>query len=180
MQRPESATERYARWLAAGHREQVLAYENHLRRQGVDRIVAMPQLLRSGRRWQRCQVEEFVVPPRRDWAAITTTLALIRDLRNTRILSRAQVASAWRSEAFNRCEGGSAKSRHLRNNALDLDIPADRRNVARLCEYWRRQGPGKGFGLGFYSPTRIHVDTSGFRTWGHDYTRRSSLCASAL
>ncbi|HEV8693463.1 MAG TPA: D-Ala-D-Ala carboxypeptidase family metallohydrolase [Lysobacter sp.] len=176
---PESAAERYARWLAAGHREQVLAYESHLRSQGVDGIVAIPQLLRSGRRWQRCHVEEFAVPPRRNWAAITATLALIRDLKDTGILMRPQVTSAWRSETFNRCEGGSSNSRHLLNNALDLDIHVDGGNVARLCDYWHRHGRNRHFGLGFYSVTKIHVDTSGFRTWGYDYSRRSSLCTKA-
>ena len=39
-----------------------------------------------------------------------------------------------------------------------------------------RHGAEHRFGLGFYSPTRIHVDTAGFRTWGRDYTRRTSLC----
>src|SRR5262245_52508198 len=93
--RYESAGERYERWLATGHREQVLAYEAHLRRHGVEGVVAMPQLLRSGRRWQRCRVEEFAVPPREDWAAITATLALVRDLENVGILKQPQVASAW-------------------------------------------------------------------------------------
>lgn len=102
------------------------------------------------------------------------TLALVRDLRAARVVVDPAVASSFRTSAFNRCEGGSAKSRHLANNALDFDLEtaADR----RLCAWWHAHGAKHRFGLGFYSPTRIHVDTAGFRTWGSDHTSRTSLC----
>jgi hypothetical protein len=173
--KPESSAMRYQRWLDAGHRDQVSAYEAYLRAGGLDRVVPMPELLRSGRRWQHCKASEFAVPPREEWQAMTATLQLVGRLRTAGILGRTQVVSAWRSPAFNRCEGGSSRSRHLRNNALDFDI-AGGTNVEALCAYWRRHGAGRRFGLGFYSPGRIHVDTSGFRTWGRNYRRDSSLC----
>lgn len=175
---PESDARRYARWLAAGPREQVANYQAYLRRHDVDQVVPMPQLLRSGRRWRRCNIEEFAVPPRKDWPTINATLVLVRDLKGAAILKQPQVVSAWRSEEFNRCEGGSPQSRHRRNNALDFVVADDDENVVRLCDYWRRHGAARRFGLGFYSTTRIHIDTSGFRTWGSDHRRGTSLCAS--
>ncbi|WP_460734908.1 D-Ala-D-Ala carboxypeptidase family metallohydrolase [Lysobacter tyrosinilyticus] len=106
------------------------------------------------------------------------TLQLVADLRATGILKDVVVASAWRSPSFNRCEGGSSASRHLTNNALDFDIRGTL-DVIGLCAYWRTHGAARKFGLGFYSPTEIHVDTSGFRTWGYDYHRATSLCTPA-
>ena len=71
---------------------------------------------------------------------------------------------------------GASRSRHLGNAALDLDWDAPPDGTARLCAAWRRRGPGQRWGLGFYSPTRIHLDTTGFRTWGYDKHAGSSLC----
>jgi hypothetical protein len=172
---PDPAS-RYERWLQAGHRHEVAAYVAHLRKERLDAIVPPQQLLRSGRRWRRCGVDEFAVPPRANWTAMTPTLQLLADLQARGLLTQATVASAWRSPAFNACEGGSSMSRHLHNNALDLDV-AHGVDIGALCGYWRRHGMARRFGLGFYSTGAIHVDTSGFRTWGHDHHRATSLCA---
>ena len=60
--------------------------------------------------------------------------------------------------------------------AIDFDLPASADAVPRLCAFWRTHGPALKLGLGFYSPTTIHVDTAGFRTWGSDHHRATSLC----
>lgn len=166
---------RYEHWLHAGHQSEVAAYVEYLRKAQVDGIVPAPALLRSGRRWRRCGFDEFAVPPRTHWPAMTSTLKLVAELQGAGILTQSEVASAWRSRAFNQCEGGSPMSRHLDNNALDFDL-AQAADVEALCGYWRRQGRAKRFGLGFYSPRAIHVDTAGFRTWGTDHHRGTSLC----
>ena len=170
---PDSPQQRYERWLAQGHGAIVRDYENHLRAHRVDGVVPMPQLLRSGRYWRRCHSTEFAVPPRDAWPGIVPTLALVRELKDAGLLREARVASAWRNPGFNGCEGGSARSRHLHNNALDFDVALDEGARRRLCG---RSGADAKFGLGFYRPTKIHVDTSGFRTWGPSYRRASSLC----
>ena len=64
--------------------------------------------------------------------------------------------------------------------AVETCAVQGRIDVRRLCAYWRTRGAARKFGLGFYSPTEIHVDTSGFRTWGEDYHRGSSLCMQAM
>jgi hypothetical protein len=176
----DSPQQRYERWLAQGHGASVRDYENHLRAHHVDGVVPMPQLLRIGRHWRRCRATEFAVPPRDAWSGIVPTLVLVRELKGAGLLREARVASAWRSPDINHCEGGSARSRHLHNNALDFDVALDEGDRRRLCEFWRRSGADAKFGLGFYRPTKIHVDTSGFRTWGPSYRRASSLCLDPL
>jgi hypothetical protein len=172
---PEPAP--FERWLAAGHAPEVRRYGEHLAAAGVADVVPMPQLLRRGRRWRQCGGTAFAVPARERWDAIVPTLMLLRELRSQRLLPADRVVSAWRDPAFNTCEGGSPASRHLRNNALDIEFDAGPANTRRLCEFWRRHGARLGFGLGFYTPTKIHLDTAGFRTWGADHHRRTSLCA---
>ncbi len=164
---------RYDAWRET-RRADVDAYQAFLQARGVAGILPLQELLRSGRRWRHCGASEFAVPPRKAWQAMPATLRLVSTLRAAGVIARPTVASSFRTPGFNRCEGGSAKSRHLANNALDFDLgtAADR----RLCAWWRAHGAEHRFGLGFYSPTRIHVDTAGFRTWGLDHTRRTSLC----
>jgi len=168
-------SQRYQRWLTGSHRASADGYEDHLRAARLARVVPLPELLRTGRRWRECGTVEFTVPPREDWAAMEPTLRLVAELEATGILRNARVASAWRNPAFNRCEGGSEHSRHLVNNALDFDIDGKGISVELLCAYWNKHGAARRR-LGFYSSDRIHVDTSGFRTWGHDHQRASSLC----
>ncbi|MDB0196634.1 peptidase M15, partial [Acinetobacter baumannii] len=31
-------------------------------------------------------------------------------------------------------------------------------------------------GIGLYSSGQIHIDTQGYRTWGPDLTRNTSMC----
>lgn len=106
------------------------------------------------------------------------TLQLLARLQTAGLADGSLVQSAWRPPALNRCSGGSAASHHLGNNALDLDLPATV-SVQSLCNFWRLEGPKHRWGLGFYTPTRIHIDTAGFRTWGTDHHRATSLCVSA-
>jgi len=48
--------------------------------------------------------------------------------------------------------------------------------IVKLCEFWRKEGPQRHLGLGFYTSTQIHLDTAGFRTWGSDFHAGTSLC----
>lgn len=165
--------DRFDTWRKA-HRVKVEAYEDFLRTEGVAGILPMRDLLRSGRRWKRCGADEFIVPPRDAWAAMPATLRVLRELQSAGVIEAPVVASSFRAPGFNRCEGGSTKSRHLANNALDFDLGADAGQ--RLCDWWRSQGGKHRLGLGFYTPRRIHLDTAGFRTWGSDHTHRTSPC----
>lgn len=171
---------RYSRWLAdPANAAQAAAYAAYLRDRHVANVLPIPQLLRTGRSWRRCNSSEFSVPPRSAWAAMVPTLSLVRELQERKLMDVARAASAYRTDAFNRCEGGSKLSRHRLNNAIDFDLAPDSARLQSLCDFWRTNGSRWRFGLGFYDDRRIHVDTSGFRTWGSDYTRRTSPCSTA-
>ena len=166
---------RFQAWREA-HRAPVDAYARYLDAQGVGAIVPLPELLRTGRSWRKCG-DEFAVPPARMWHAMVPTLRLLADLRARGVLpGSVRIDSAWRDPAFNACAGGAPRSKHLFNGAVDLEWKAPPEAMARLCEAWEREGQARGWGLGFYSPTRLHLDTSGFRTWGTDHHYGTSLC----
>ena len=40
----------------------------------------------------------------------------------------------------------------------------------KVHSFWRAQGKGWNMGLSRYPSGRIHVDRTGWRTWGEDYT----------
>lgn len=168
------ATQRYAAWRRSTDAEALADYEDTLARAGVGEVVPMSALLRSSRRWRTCG-PEFLLPPREHADAIVPTLRVVAQLERMGIVRGGHVRSGYRSAEVNQCAGGSARSHHLRNNALDFDLVDDTCTEA-LCEFWRRQGPSLQMGLGFYTPTRIHIDTAGHRTWGTDYRRGTSLC----
>jgi hypothetical protein len=173
-----SSEERYAVWVANGYAPEVDAYNGYLNEQGVGDVVPMPSLLRSARSWQRCGGFEFSVPPRELWPRMTPTLRLVAKLRDQGLIDTRLARSVYRDEEVNRCAGGAKGSKHVQNVALDFDLPTAADNVERLCAFWREQGAEAHMGLGFYTPTAIHIDTAGYRTWGTDHTRATSLCTN--
>jgi uncharacterized protein YcbK (DUF882 family) len=169
------AKTRFAHWHDQ-HRAEIERYDAYLRAEGVADIVPAPGLLRTARRWRKCGKLEFAVPPEDLQANMPPTLRLVARLRDAGILDPRLARSVYRDAAMNTCAGGSGRSKHLENRAIDFDLPARGDNVDRLCAFWREHGQAANMGLGFYSPTTIHVDTAGYRTWGGDYTWRTSLC----
>lgn len=166
---------RYRTWHA-GHASEVLEYRDFLQRNGSASAVPMHALLRTARNWRLCMHDEFATPPPALWPNMPPTLRVVAQLRDAGILDPTLARSVYRDEALNTCAGGSAGSKHRENRAIDFDLPPNTDNVARLCEFWRTQGPALELGLGFYTPTAIHLDTAGFRTWGSDHHRGTSLC----
>jgi hypothetical protein len=167
------AAQRYEQWRQGANANRLVDYQRALTDAGVGDVVPMHALLRSSRRWRACDAPEFLLPPQDRVTAIVPTLRVVAQLQTMGIVTGANVRSGYRSPAVNQCSGGSSRSRHVLNNALDFDLTDDG-HVAALCDFWRRQGPASR--LGFYSPTRIHIDTAGHRTWGTDYRRGTSLC----
>ncbi|BAV98946.1 D-Ala-D-Ala carboxypeptidase family metallohydrolase [Lysobacter enzymogenes] len=172
---PDTPEQRFERWRNDARADQVRAYSDFLARHGVATVAPLSQQLRSGRRWHRCGAEEFALPPRESWPDSAATLRLLAELRAAGLIDGARIVSAYRAPDFNRCEGGSNGSRHLSGGAFDLELPAAT-DGAKLCAFWRRRGAATGFGLGFYDRRRLHVDTAGMRSWGSDYTRKTSPC----
>lgn len=172
---PATPEQRFEQWRRDGRAGQVQAYAAYLARHGVGEVAPLSQQLRSGRNWRGCGAEEFALPPRASWPRSVASLRLLGELRAAGLIDGARIVSGYRAPDFNRCEGGSRRSRHMAGGAYDLEL-ADAADGARLCAFWRRRGAATGFGLGFYDRRRLHVDTAGMRSWGGDYTRKTSPC----
>ncbi|TXH65638.1 MAG: peptidase M15 [Lysobacteraceae bacterium] len=168
--------DRYLIWLGQGHRADADAYAATLRNAGVGDVVPMFALTRSARSWRECAHDEFNLPPPELHANMVPTLQLLLRLKTDGLIDTTLARSVYRPPDLNTCAGGSQRSRHLHNQAIDFDLPARADNVEKLCAFWREHGPAANMGLGFYTPTAIHIDTAGFRTWGEDHSKRTSLC----
>ena len=166
----------YANWLS-NTGDQVTRYQAFLRSHKVDDVLPMEQLLISTREPGKCPSLRYDVPPQSIWQAIVPTLQLIQILKMQGLVRPRAATSGYRSTVANECSGGARASIHMRNNAIDLDLIPSPDGVNALCTYWRSEGAKHTFGLGFYNPEAIHIDTAGHRTWGNDFTAGTSLCA---
>lgn len=155
----------------------VAAFEALLARHGLMEVAPLHQLLRSASDWQRCQAEPYAVPPEPQWPAVLSTLRLLHTLRAEGILGAFEIHSAYRDAPLNLCAGGATRSTHLVSFAVDLVPLADPQAGQRLCRFWAGHGQRWQMGLSRYPSGRIHVDTWRYRTWGADYSARSSFCA---
>lgn len=167
-------TAMFHNWVGA-HAAQVQAFENFLRQEQLLEVVPTYQLLRTASMWNECKAQPFQVPPREQWNEVRGVLQLLRELRNTKVLGPFAVVSAYRDETLNRCAGGSKRSSHMRF-AVDL-LPLAPGDNEKLCAFWQREGRKWNMGLSRYPSGRIHVDRTGWRTWGSDYTRATSFCS---
>ena len=175
FRKPAQNDDYFAHW-SKKHRTDIIAYQHFLDRNGVGQVIPMPQLLKSARDWKKCRAEPFTMPPRVLWPHLVPTLQAVRQFKADGILVNPVAASVYRDPVLNACAGGSPGSKHMQLSAIDFDIEADGDSLNTLCNAWRTLGPELKLGLGFYTPTRIHLDTLGYRSWGSDHTRKTSLC----
>jgi len=173
--RKPTDAERFAVWERK-HRADIVEYQAFLDEKKVGDIVPIAQLLKSARDWKKCKAEPFTMPPRELWPNIVPTLQAVKKFKSEGVLVNPVAASVYRAPDLNVCAGGSPGSKHLRLNAIDFDIDASPASLETLCNAWKTSGPELNLGLGFYTPTRIHLDTMGFRSWGTDYTYKTSPC----
>ncbi len=187
--------ESFDKWLAAaGETEDseraatYAAFQQFLEDEGVAGVVPAWQLFRTDASYAaRCDIGPFELVPQKRWNAIVPTLRLIRDEVKT-VVGRVEVHSAWRSDALNKCVNGASSSKHLAFSAVDLIAPdrSDKRGMFKdLCAMHAKVGSRNKMGLGaYYDPVksllggagRFHIDASGYRSWGYDYTSKSSGC----
>jgi hypothetical protein len=180
----------FRRWLAAesGRAGEFRRFERFLADHGVSGVVPAWQLLRTDANYAgRCGLDAFQMPPEQKWPAIVPALRLVRD-DVIPVVGRVEVSASHRSDELNACVHGARGSRHLAFAAVDLvapDRPDQRQLFADLCAMHQRVGARDRMGLGaYYDPARpfasrharFHIDQSGYRTWGFDYTRKSSYC----
>lgn len=185
--RPHPLPESYQRWLSRVDSREISAYRHYLKSEGVRYIPSMDELLQTARKWQECNHEQYGVPPRELWSQMVPTLRVLDQLRERGILQEFSVTSTYRDPELNRCAGGSSGSKHVFNAALDVRLeggqaPLEQQAAVReqLCEFWKKRGEALNLGLGLYASGQIHIDTQGYRTWGPDYTRATSVCGGSL
>lgn len=152
------------------------AFERFLVQRKVDAVVPLYQLLRSASDWQSCHAQPFAVPPPSHWPAVESTLRLLDALRQQGVLTRFEVVSAYRNTRLNACAGGAAHSAHTQAFAVDLEFPDASAQPQRLCDFWKQHGDEWNLGLSRYPSGRVHLDTTGYRTWGDDYRAATSYC----
>jgi hypothetical protein len=185
----------FNRWLFTEHphhagwkAQDFAAFQSMLQSEGVAGIVPTWQLWRVDAQYAaRCGEDYFAMPPKDRWRDIIPTLRLLRD-EVIPVTGPLEVVSSWRSPAINTCVRGASRSKHLEFKALDLVASSrpDRRKLFKdLCAMQRAAGTGSGMGLGAYfkpddlainTQGRFHIDATGYRTWGFDYTGRTNPC----
>jgi hypothetical protein len=175
----ETRTEAMFTQWKGSNRLAVDLFAGHLHAQSLSEVIELHQLLRSASSWQQCSAEPFAVPPREQWAEVVSALRLVKELVTRGILGRFEVHSAYRNAELNECAGGAAGSAHLHTFAVDL-VPLEGIDPAPLlCRFWSEHGRSWNMGLSRYPSGRIHIDTSGYRTWGADHTGKYAYCTSA-
>lgn len=170
---PERDAVLFTHWRAR-HEAEVNAFEEFLVREQVARVVPTYQLLRSASMWKECHAEPFELPPGSEWPRVRDLLVLLQALRTRGVLPQFEVVSAYRDPRLNRCAGGAPGSSHQRF-AVDI-APLSREEAQRLCRFWHAEGQAWAMGVSRYPTGRIHIDRTGYRTWGASYRRASSFC----
>jgi uncharacterized protein YcbK (DUF882 family) len=164
----------FERWLqshSVGEFEQFLAASN------LNGVIPTRHLLRTATDWRRCNGPRFEIPPREHWPQVRSVLALLAELKKRRIVKDVEGASGYRNPQLNACAQGAPKSSHTRSFALDISGAPGQIDTEALCSFWRKEGKEWSMGLSRYPSGRIHVDTSGWRTWGSDHKRGTAFCA---
>ncbi|KAA8734820.1 peptidase M15 [Acinetobacter qingfengensis] len=178
----------YIVWLNQDNNQQRVArYEQFLKDNKVDGVVPMYQLLRSARDWQKCNSTPYAVPSAELWSNSLATIKILKFMVDSNVLRDFEVTSVYRDYSLNICAGGAPRSKHVYNAAIDFrlgpegtpsteDLLIIEDTKIKLCNFWRDYGQSLNMGLGVYASGQIHIDTQGYRTWGPDLTRNTSIC----
>jgi uncharacterized protein YcbK (DUF882 family) len=171
----------FAKWQAIdGNRQATERLAKFLTAEKVADVIRLDQLLRSDTQWRRCDAEPFAIPPKDKWRDIVPTLRLIRDEVQP-LIGPVEAMSVFRTTNINRCINGASRSYHLQFRAIDVRPVKDVSRaelIQKLCALHARKGKALNMGLGIYKGSRFHIDTAGYRRWGHDHHAISSPCTS--
>lgn len=174
----------YLAWLAQSpeNRESVRSFQDFLAENRVQGVLPVWQLVRTSSSWRECGAGRFEVAPARQWSNIVRTLAFVKNEVRPAV-GEVEALSGFRNDQLNSCSNGKPRSAHRMFFAMDLVPVADvARNdmIARLCAAHAQRGVTYRTGLGFYTGSRFHVDSSGFRKWGADGRGASSPCNGSI
>ena len=131
-----------------------------------------------------CMDYRFNLPPKKYWKNLIQPLKLLEKLQATGYFAHYKIVSIYRSQESNDCARGVSGSRHLKNLAIDFQTLNEQKQhypdhevmEQKLCQFWRKEGKKYRLGLGVYGKQRFHIDTHGYRTWGKDFSSKSSPC----
>ncbi|MCJ7421405.1 hypothetical protein [Sphingomicrobium astaxanthinifaciens] len=174
----------YQAWRAGNPQlaAEIDAYFAYLDAAGVGSVVQRWQLLRTASDWRKCGQPAYEVPPRTLWPGIVNTLRYVAEAVVPAI-GEVEVLSSYRNPYLNSCAGGSARSVHRSNIALDVvpRYPFERGELMnRLCTVHARYGRRYDAGFGFYVGLRFHVDAWKYRIWGVSEAEGGRQCGIAL
>ena len=170
----------YLAWLAQSpdNRESVRSFREFLTEKQVQDVLPVWQLVRTSSSWRECSASRFEVAPAQQWSNIVATLAFVKNEVEPAV-GEVEALSGFRNDQLNGCSNGKPRSAHRLFFAMDLvpagDIPRGDM-IAKLCSAHAQRGPEYRTGLGFYSGSRFHVDSNGFRKWGSDGRGATSPC----
>ncbi len=184
---PKTSPASYRQWLLADDNQaRARDYERFLEQNNSGNIIPSFELFKTARDWDKCGKTEYMIPSRELWNNQLPTLKVFKYLVASKVLTDFTVTSVYRDLPLNQCAGGAGSSRHLFNSAIDFRIgPAYpqaedyayiEQSKFKLCQFWAQYGQSLNMGLGLYASGQIHIDTQGYRTWGPDLTRNSSMC----
>ena len=174
----------YLAWLArsADARAKVLAFNQFLALEGLNDVVPNWELLRTASMWRDCNGPRFEVAPFAEWQHIARSLRYVHD-HVVPVIGPVQAVSGYRDDALNKCAKGAPESAHRHFYAIDLVPirPLSRAGLIRsMCAIHQWRGEQYDVGLGFYSGTRFHIDSKGYRRWGPDGTGATSPCVTEV
>jgi len=151
-------------------------FEKYLAQSGLNGVVPTRQLVRTASDWRKCGGPRFEIPPQEHWPEVKKVLKLVAELKHRKILVDFEAVSNYRNPVLNRCAGGAARSSHTRTFAVDIKPIDGKVDETRLCHFWLKEGKDWNMGLSKYPSGRIHLDVSGYRTWGASHGRDSAYC----
>lgn len=151
-------------------------YDRFLQTAELFDVIPIHQLLRTASDWEKCGGPPFEMPPRNNWKDVKKVLLLINKLQKDFILTNFEVVSGYRNNSLNRCAGGAPHSSHAERFAVDLILTDHPSQSIRLCNFWLKEGQRWNMGLSRYPSGRLHIDASGYRTWGGNYKSNTSYC----
>lgn len=154
------------------------SFSSFLNQRGVQDVLPVWQLVRTSSSWRECSAGRFEVAPAHQWSNIVDTLAFVKNEVEPAV-GEVEALSGFRNDHLNGCSNGKPRSAHRMFFAMDLVPVGDIARtdmVARLCSAHASRGADYDAGLGFYSGSRFHVDSSGYRKWGSDGRGATSPC----
>ena len=133
---------------------------------------------------KNCEYKRFSIPPKKYWNNLKSSLLLLEKLHQNEYFKSYTITATYRNPELNTCVDGAKKSKHIQNFAVDFHIlnpkethKADSERLEqKLCDFWRKEGKQYRMGFGVYGNNRFHIDTQSYRTWGKDYSAKTSPC----